>query len=126
MKYYSEDTVKGLLEQIDSSYIKELETLPYIEVYGVLADTREPVKKQDPILSKRIETLGLSRRAITCLRLSHHTDRSIYTIGQLVNLTEEQLWRRRNVGKKTLHEIKTKLAELGLSLKEFPDTLEEP
>ena len=32
MKYYSEDTVKGLLEQLDSHFVKYLESLPSIEV----------------------------------------------------------------------------------------------
>lgn len=32
MKYYSEDTVKGLLEQMDSHFVKYLENLPSIEV----------------------------------------------------------------------------------------------
>ena len=32
MKYYSEDTVKGLLEQMDSHFVKYLDNLPSIEV----------------------------------------------------------------------------------------------
>lgn len=32
MRYYSENTVKGLLEQIDSFYVKELEKLPSFEI----------------------------------------------------------------------------------------------
>ena len=67
-----------------------------------------------------IEDLELSRRTENCL---HY--RNVYTIGQLVNLTEKELWETRNVGKKVMSEIKDKLAELGLSLKVFPDTLED-
>lgn len=32
MKYYSEETVKGLLEQLDSHFVKYLENLPCIEI----------------------------------------------------------------------------------------------
>ena len=32
MKYYSENTVKGLLEQLDSHFVKYLDNLPSIEV----------------------------------------------------------------------------------------------
>lgn len=32
MRYYSEDTVKGLLEQLDSHFVKYLESLPSIGV----------------------------------------------------------------------------------------------
>lgn len=32
MRYYSEDTVKGLLEQLDSHFVKYLENLPSIEI----------------------------------------------------------------------------------------------
>jgi len=32
MKYFSEETVKGLLEKIDSHYISELQALPHIEI----------------------------------------------------------------------------------------------
>lgn len=32
MKYYSENTVKGLLEQMDSHFVKYLEKLPSIEI----------------------------------------------------------------------------------------------
>ena len=41
MKYYSEETVKGLLEQMDSHFVKYLENLPSIEVnepHGRLVD----------------------------------------------------------------------------------------
>ena len=32
MKYYSEDTVKGLLEQLDSHFVKYLDSMPSIEI----------------------------------------------------------------------------------------------
>ena len=41
MKYYSENTVKGLLEQLDSHFVKYLENLPSIEIkepHGRLVD----------------------------------------------------------------------------------------
>lgn len=32
MKYYSEDTVKGLLVQLDSHFVKYLDSMPSIEI----------------------------------------------------------------------------------------------
>ena len=44
MKYYSDDTVKGLLEQLDSHFVKYLDSLPFIEIkkpHGRLIDADE-------------------------------------------------------------------------------------
>lgn len=41
MKYYSEETVKGLFEQLDSHFVKYLDSMPSIEIeepHGRLVD----------------------------------------------------------------------------------------
>lgn len=48
MKYYSEETVKGILEQIDSHYIKELEGLPSVDIpekHGRLIDADKAIER---------------------------------------------------------------------------------
>jgi len=58
-----------------------------------------------------VEELGLGVRATNCLE-----NAGIQTVGQLVSLTEWELLRIRNFGRKTLGEIKHALQEVGLSL----------
>lgn len=45
MRYYSEDTVKGILEQIDSHYVKELEGLPSVDILDSPWHTGEPIEE---------------------------------------------------------------------------------
>jgi DNA-directed RNA polymerase subunit alpha len=56
--------------------------------------------------------LALSVRASNCLE-----SEKIYTVGDLVSRSPEDLLGVRNFGKNTLIEIRQKLAELGLKLR---------
>lgn len=62
-------------------------------------------------LLRRVETLELTTRASNVLK-----DRAITTVGELVQLTEGELRSMRNVGRLTISNLKTVLAQLGLSL----------
>lgn len=65
------------------------------------------------VLSMTIEELDLSVRSFNCLKRV-----GIDTVNDLINKTEDDMIREvRNLGFKSLNEIKTKLASLGLSLK---------
>ncbi|MGM0370555.1 MAG: DNA-directed RNA polymerase subunit alpha C-terminal domain-containing protein, partial [Bacillota bacterium] len=57
--------------------------------------------------------LDLSVRSSNCLKRA-----GLDTVEELVNTTEEELMQIRNLGKKSLQEIKAKLAELDLTLKQ--------
>ncbi len=61
---------------------------------------------------RRIEELDFSVRTYNCLKKA-----SILTIGELVQTTEAELMQIRNFGKKSLDEVREKLAEWGLTLK---------
>ncbi|HHY35391.1 MAG TPA: DNA-directed RNA polymerase subunit alpha [Firmicutes bacterium] len=78
------------------------------------AEVRGPEEKSElqRILDAPIEELELSARSFNCLRRA-----GIQTVGDLVAKTEEELSKVRNMGKKSLEEVKTKLAELGLALR---------
>ncbi len=65
------------------------------------------------ILDMPIEELELSVRSFNCLKRA-----GINTVGQLTEKTDEEMIKVRNLGKKSLEEVKLKLAALGLSLKE--------
>ena len=61
-----------------------------------------------------IEDLDLSVRSYNCLKRA-----SISTVLELTEKTEEEMMKVKNLGKKSLKEIKEKLASIGLSFKDF-------
>ena len=69
---------------------------------------------EEPLLStllRRVETLELTTRASNVME-----DQGIATVGELIQLTESELLRTPNVGRLTINNLKTVLAQLGLSL----------
>ena len=64
-------------------------------------------------MEKPIEDLELSVRSFNCLKRSN-----IATVGDLVNKSEDDMMKVKNLGKKSLDEVIAKLHELGLDLKE--------
>lgn len=66
----------------------------------------EPVNKK---LEMKIEQLDLSVRLFNSLKRS-----GIYTVAQIIRLTEEDVMRLRSLGRKSFKELKEKLAEHGL------------
>ena len=64
-----------------------------------------------PMLSKVIEDLDLSVRAVNCLKAE-----SIHWVGDLVKRSEQDLLKTPNLGKKSLSEIRAILSEHGLAL----------
>lgn len=61
-----------------------------------------------------IEDLDLSVRSYNCLKRA-----GIQTVEELTQKTEDEMMRVRNLGKKSLKEVKDKIFELGLSFKSF-------
>lgn len=70
---------------------------------------REP--EVDPILLRPVDDLELTVRSANCLKAEQ-----IYYIGDLVQRTEVELLKTPNLGKKSLTEIKSVLAQRGLHL----------
>jgi len=81
-----------------------------VDKVEVLIDKED--EKKDKVLEMTIEELDLSQRAFNCLKRA-----GINTVGDLVQKTEEDLMRVRNLGKKSLEEVQQKLESLGFSLK---------
>ena len=69
-------------------------------------------EQKDKILETTIEELELSVRSSNCLKRA-----GINTVEELTEKSEEDLMKVRNLGRKSLQEIKERLAELNLSLK---------
>jgi DNA-directed RNA polymerase subunit alpha len=70
--------------------------------------TDEPL---NPYLDKPVEDLELSVRSANCLK-----NAEIYFIGDLAQKTDQEMLKTKNFGRKSLNEIKTLLAEMGLTL----------
>lgn len=72
--------------------------------------------QKEKALEMTIEELELSVRSFNCLKRA-----AINTVEELTQKTEEDMMKVRNLGKKSLDEVKAKLEELGLSLKPSDD-----
>lgn len=75
-----------------------------LEEYNALLRKYEIAIGQIDTMDLPIEELGLSVRSYNCLKR-----RGIYTIGEVFNLTDDDYRRIRNLGEKSIKEIKTKL-----------------
>ena len=80
---------------IDRCYVKEVDTT-----------------SDDRILERTIEELDLSVRSYNCLKRA-----GINTVYDLTEKSEAEMMKVRNLGRKSLEEVKVKLADLGLGLK---------
>mgnify|MGYP003375163284 FL=1 len=69
--------------------------------------------QKEKALEMTIEELELSVRSFNCLKRA-----AINTVEELTHRSEEDMMKVRNLGKKSLDEVKHKLEELGLSLKQ--------
>ena len=68
--------------------------------------------KKEKVLEMTIEELDLSVRSFNCLKRA-----GIDTVEDLINRTEEDMIKVRNLGRKSLEEVIHKLNDLGLALK---------
>ena len=90
----------------------------------LFANINESVSEMDSLLKEAsgenhnrglvmmIEDLDLSVRSYNCLKRA-----GIQTVDELIQKTEDEMMRVRNLGKKSLKEVKEKIYELGLSFK---------
>ncbi|MFY9190553.1 MAG: DNA-directed RNA polymerase subunit alpha [Lawsonella sp.] len=76
----------------------------------------EEEEERDRVLDMTIEELDLSVRSYNCLKRA-----GINMVSELIEKTEEDMMKVRNLGKKSLEEVTGKLAELGLSLRKAED-----
>ena len=67
--------------------------------------------QRDKVLEMTIEELDLSVRSFNCLKRAN-----INTVEDLINKTQDEMIKVRNLGRKSLEEVEHKLALMGLSL----------
>jgi DNA-directed RNA polymerase subunit alpha len=85
-----------------------------VEDVEIMVDKAEDTK--DKVLDMPVEELDLSVRSYNCLKRA-----GINTVEELIKKTEEDMMKVRNLGKKSLGEVKSKLDELGLALRASDD-----
>lgn len=94
--------------------------LLFINLTDHVADVEIMVEKEEDkkekILEMTIEELDLSVRSYNCLKRA-----GINTVEELVQRNEEDMMKVRNLGRKSLDEVKLKLDALGLSLRQNDD-----
>ena len=71
---------------------------------------KEP-ERPDTVMKMTIEELDLSVRSFNCLKRA-----GINTVGDLINKSEDEMMKVRNLGRKSLEEVMAKLDSLGFSL----------
>ncbi|MBE7092085.1 MAG: DNA-directed RNA polymerase subunit alpha [Clostridiales bacterium] len=81
-----------------------------------LAEDKEGAQPQSKALDMTIDELDLSVRSYNCLKRA-----GINSVQELAQLDEADLMRVRNLGKKSMDEVRAKLAGLGLKLKNNED-----
>jgi DNA-directed RNA polymerase subunit alpha len=73
-------------------------------------------EKKDKVLEMTIEELDLSVRSYNCLKRA-----GINTVEELIQRTQEDMMKVRNMGRKSLEEVNNKLEELNLGLRKSED-----
>ena len=79
---------------------------------SVMKEAQSEVQNKGLVMM--IEDLDLSVRSYNCLKRA-----GIQTVEELTQKTEDEMMRVRNLGKKSLKEVKDKIYELGLSFKSY-------
>ena len=89
----------------------------FVELSEEVSSTEIMVEKESAdngkVLETTIEELELSVRSFNCLKRA-----GINTVENLINKSEEDMMKVRNLGRKSLEEVIAKLASLGLSLRD--------
>ena len=77
---------------------------------GGIASSRPALSLSPEIYQTPIERLELSHRTLNCLKRAHIT-----RVGEVLQMSDDELLKIRNFGEKSLSELRAKLAEQGVS-----------
>ena len=78
--------------------------------------SKKELSMKDKLLETPIEELEFSVRSYNCLKRA-----GIHTVADIVNKTEQDMMKVRNLGKKSLDEVNKKMSDLGLEFKKKED-----
>ena len=98
----------------DFTYFKDLPNVEFVEEEEIEEVEEETfTEPSDTELGKTIEEMDLSLRSFNCLKRA-----GFDTVGDIVEKSEAELKTIKNFGKKSLEEVKDKIHDMGLSLKD--------
>jgi DNA-directed RNA polymerase subunit alpha len=80
---------------------------------GLVLGPEQTEDEQTGVLAKPIEDMDLTVRSYNCLKRE-----GVTTVGELVQKAEEDLLEIRNFGQKSIDEVKAKLEEMGMTLRQ--------
>ena len=86
-----------------------------VEAEGLDLGPSPEEEEDNALLATSIDTLNLSVRSHNCLKRE-----GIQTVGELITRSEADLLDIRNFGSKSIDEVKDKLVEMGLALRDSP------
>ena len=86
------------------------------EAKDMVIITEKPSDEKEKVLEMNIDELELSVRSYNCLKRA-----AINTVEELCNKSEDEMMKVRNLGHKSLEEVKAKLAQLGLGFRKFEE-----
>lgn len=110
----------GSIEPLDALSLSAKILTDHLEIFVNMTDeaknTEIMVEKEETqkekMLEMTIEELDLSVRSYNCLKRA-----GINTVQELTNKSEPEMIKVRNLGRKSLEEVKSKLSDLGLGLR---------
>lgn len=111
---FSGRDIVSLAAKILEEHVRMFVSLSEVGNIGILVPPEED--KKIKILEMTIEEMDLSVRSYNCLKRAN-----IHTVEDLTKMTEDDMLKVRNLGKKSLDEVIAKLISLGLKLKEKED-----
>ncbi len=120
LEVWTNGTVTPEMAVVEAAKILRKHLNPFVQYFDLGEEVIEPsrAERQQEVdeemrqkLNMSVEEMDLSVRAHNCLEAGQ-----IETVGELVNMAEQDLLKIRSFGKTTLREIKRKLQDMGLSL----------
>ena len=124
---FSDDDLLAI-RNLNSKCVKEIrsaiDAISYIiddDDLGIDIDANGENGVDAEVMKIEISDLGLSLRSYNCLNRA-----GIRTLGDLCERTPEDMMKVRNLGRKSLEEVLSKMQEYGVHLKESPVEDEEP
>lgn len=124
MEIWTNSVVSPEMAMVEAAKIMKKHLNPFVQYFEIGRELQQVEKRmgiesvpeisEEELIKKMgipIAELDLSVRASNCLEVS-----GIANVGDLVAKTEEQLLEIKNFGKTTLREVKTKLAQLNLTI----------
>ena len=112
MEVWTDGTIRAVeaIQQAAENLVNHFFLFSNINKVAEVGTERVPLVVSPEIYQTPIEKLELSPRTLNCLKRSH-----ISKVGEVLEMSDDELLKIRNFGQKSLDELKQKLAEHGVT-----------